>query len=195
MAGNYVLTPVAESGCAACPLLGNHYVKQQVPSEVHPIAMPPADLGIDVLFIGEAPGTYENQSGRPMSGGSAKILRQIATKLNGGTETGLAYSNVVRCRTADANDPRRDRETNARERAACKQHILADIMRIKPKRIVLLGRAATMALAQGITDGLETKINKLRGRWFSVPTPDGNVYKALATYNFGFIARHWIIFF
>jgi uracil-DNA glycosylase family 4 len=189
----YILSPRAEETCLRCPLAGSRYVKQQVTTEVHSRQqISDGTMGVDVMFIAEAPGKVENQRGRPVIGGTGLILRQLVTKLNG-SEEGVAYGNIVRCRPANEEDPRKDRPPTQRESSACKSNILNDIMRIRPKRIVLLGKSAAAGLALH-ADSLkpvspDTSIFKLRGKDYVIQTPDGSRFPTTITYHFAFIAR------
>jgi len=196
MADNFILSPLAEKICEAnegCPLLGNRFVRKQVPTEVHRGGQNKQGMGVDVMFIAEAPGRVENDVGRPVVGGTGKILRQLVCKLNDGTERGVAYGNIVRCRPVQNDDPRKDRSPTPKEVAHCRQNILSDIMKIKPAYIVLLGGSAAIGLAVDKRTGQpidpHSKVFNLRGKEVVVKTPDGESYPAIVTFHFAFVSR------
>jgi len=148
----YILSPAAEKTCRNCPLRDNPHVRNQVTTEVHP---GPGGIngGIDLMFIAEAPGKVENKVGRPVIGGTGKILRRLVHRLNEGKETGIAYGNIVRCRPANETDPHKDRPPTNPELIACRSNIMRDIARLKPKQIVLLGKSAATGLALDAATG------------------------------------------
>jgi uracil-DNA glycosylase family 4 len=195
MPDDYILSPVAKKHCRelSCPLLENRFVRKQVPTEVHRGGTNQRGMGVDVMFIAEAPGRIENDLGRPVIGGTGKILRQLVRKLNNDTENGVAYGNIVRCRPVQEDDPRKDRSPTPEESKCCRNLILSDIMKIKPAHIVLLGRSAVSALSidkrtrEPVAN--DAKIFNLRGMNFVVQTPDGEEYPAIATFHFAFISR------
>jgi len=193
---NFILSPLAEETCEAsngCPLLGNRFVRKQVPTEVHRGGQNKKGMGVDVMFIAEAPGRVENEVGRPVIGGTGKILRQLVDKLNGGTERGVAYGNIVRCRPVQDDDPRKDRAPTTKEVVHCRRNILHDIMKIKPAYIVLLGGSSAVGLASNKSTGEpidpNSKVFQLRGKEVVVKTPDGESYPAIVTFHFAFVSR------
>ena len=193
MPENYRLSPVAKSTCRNCPLNASRHVYKQVTTEVHPGEdRSDGGMGVDVMFIAEAPGKSENEIGRPVIGSTGIILRQLVCKIRG-DETGVAYGNVVRCRPAAEDNPSKDRAPTFAETACCKTNVLLDIEKIKPKHIVLLGASAAVGLAldRHTKKPLDpnTKIFSIRGREFIVRTPSGQEYPATATVHFSYIAR------
>jgi len=190
----YILSPDAKHTCESCPLHHNRHVHNQVTTEVWPGPKRAGkDLDVDVMFIAEAPGKVENQLARPVIGGTGKILRRLVRKLNGGEETGVAYGNIVRCRPADKEDASKDRPPTPEEINSCRLNILRDIARIKPKRIVLLGKSAAKGLAinpaTNMPINVADSIYKLRGRKYLVRLPDGQEFPATITYHFAFVSR------
>ena len=131
----FVLSPQAAKTCETCSLKDSNYTNRQVTTEVH-------GNQVDVMFIAEAPGYTEDEVGRPVVGVSGKILRRTVVQLNG-SENGVAYGNVVRCRPVqEAMGRPKDRTPTPKEIDSCKSNILLDVQKIKPKQIVICGRSA-----------------------------------------------------
>ncbi len=87
----------------------------------------------DIVFIGEGPGFYEDQQGRPFVGASGKFLDELLASI--GLDRKRVYiANVVKCRPPQNRDPQPD------EIAACRKHLDDQLGVIEPKVIVTLGR-------------------------------------------------------
>lgn len=120
------LTLLAER-IARCELCDLHRTrKHAVPGEG------PADA--EILFIGEGPGFYENEQGRPFVGAAGKFLDDLLEKA--GVSRGRVYiTNVVKCRPPGNRDPLPE------EISTCTRHYLnRQIELINPGVIVTLGR-------------------------------------------------------
>ncbi|HYM14010.1 MAG TPA: uracil-DNA glycosylase [Dehalococcoidia bacterium] len=91
------------------------------------------DAGADMMFIGEGPGFYEDQQGRPFVGASGKFLEELLRSI-GRDRKDVFIANVVKCRPPNNRDPQPD------EIAACKKYLDAQVAAIAPKVIVTLGR-------------------------------------------------------
>jgi DNA polymerase len=86
-----------------------------------------------IMFIGEGPGFYEDQQGRPFVGAAGKFLDELLAGI-GLDRKKVFIANVVKCRPPNNRDPQPD------EIAACSPHLDAQIAAIQPKVIVTLGR-------------------------------------------------------
>jgi uracil-DNA glycosylase family 4 len=120
-----VLKQVAEeaSVCQKCDL---HFSrKNAVPGEG------PADA--DIMFIGEGPGFYENEQGRPFVGAAGKFLDELLSKI-GMKRSEVFIANVVKCRPPSNRDPQ------PAELEACGDYLDRQIQAINPQVIVTLGR-------------------------------------------------------
>ena len=113
----------AVSTCTACPLSRTR--TNAVPGEGAPEA--------EIVLIGEGPGFYEDQQGRPFVGASGKFLDELLRSINLNRKT-VFITNVVKCRPPANRDPQPD------EIAACGQHLEAQLAAIAPKVVVTLGR-------------------------------------------------------
>ncbi len=122
---NKVLSEVASqvTVCTRCEL---HFSrKKAVPGEG------PADS--EVMLIGEGPGFYENEQGRPFVGAAGKFLDELLEK--GGVKREEVFiTNVVKCRPPGNRDPQPE------ELGACGEYLERQIEAINPRVIVTLGR-------------------------------------------------------
>jgi len=116
-------------GCKRCPLHRSR--TKPVPGEGDPDA--------DVMFIGEAPGYYEDQQGRPFVGNAGQLLDRLLG-IAGLRRTDVFIGNILKCRPPKNRDPGPD------ERAACAEYLDAQIATIQPLVICLLGRVPLQTL-------------------------------------------------
>jgi len=96
-----------------------------VPGEGNPNA--------DIVFIGEGPGFYEDQQGRPFVGASGKFLDELLASI-GLDRKKVFIANVVKCRPPNNRDPQPD------EIDACRKYLDEQLAIIAPKVVVTLGR-------------------------------------------------------
>jgi len=87
----------------------------------------------NLLFIGEAPGWYEDQQGRPFVGPAGQFLDELLASI--GLKRGQVYiANVIKCRPPGNRDPLPG------EIQACSRWLDRQIELICPRMIVTLGR-------------------------------------------------------
>ncbi|MFB6140409.1 MAG: uracil-DNA glycosylase family protein [Halosimplex sp.] len=91
----------------------------------------PADA--DLLFVGEAPGQYEDERGEPFVGRSGDVLDD-GLRDAGLDRADVRITNCVRCRPPDNRDPTVD------ELANCRGYLEAEIDRVDPEVLVTLGK-------------------------------------------------------
>jgi len=113
----------AVSACTDCGLARGR--THAVPGEGNPDA--------EIVFIGEGPGFYEDQQGRPFVGASGKFLDDLLRSIGLDRKT-VFIANVVKCRPPNNRDPQPD------EIQACSKYLDAQLEAIGPKVIVTLGR-------------------------------------------------------
>lgn len=90
----------------------------------------------DLMFIGEGPGKNEDEQGKPFVGAAGKFLGEMLESI-GMSREDVFITNVVKCRPPGNRDPEED------EASTCTQAWLYNqILLIKPKLIILLGRHA-----------------------------------------------------
>jgi uracil-DNA glycosylase family 4 len=111
------------SACNKCAL---HYSrKRSVPGE--------GPVDSEIMFIGEGPGFYENEQGRPFVGSAGKFLDDLLASCGLKREQ-VFITNVVKCRPPGNRDPLPE------ELAACNDFLERQIAIINPSLIVTLGR-------------------------------------------------------
>jgi uracil-DNA glycosylase len=112
----------------------------------------------DVIFVGEQPGNDEDLAGRPFVGPAGRLLDQ-ALELAGIDRSKVYVTNVVKHFKWIPRGKRRIHEKpNAREIAACRPWLDAEIALMKPRVIVCLGATAAQALL-----GRSFKVSQQRG--------------------------------
>lgn len=107
-----------------------------------------------LMCIGEGPGYYEDQMGRPFVGASGQLLDKILAASGFSRQTNTFIANIVKCR------PPQNRDPFPEEREVCLPFLLKQIEVINPPIIVLLGATAL----KGLIDP-NARITELRGRW------------------------------
>lgn len=119
------LAQIAEevSVCTKCSL--HHSRKNAVPGE--------GAADSEVMFIGEGPGFYENEQGRPFVGAAGQFLDQLLAQA-GLRRSAVWIGNVVKCRPPGNRDPQPE------ELAACDEYLERQIRAINPRVIITLGR-------------------------------------------------------
>jgi len=141
--GELILREVAGEvrQCTKCDLANSR--KNAVPGE--------GPSNATVMFIGEGPGFYENEQGRPFVGQAGKFLEELLE--SAGLHREKVYiTNVVKCRPPGNRDPQ---ET---ELAACASFLDRQIEAIDPLVIVTLGRFSMARYFQS------AKISVIHGR-------------------------------
>ena len=94
------------------------------------------DQQADWLFVGEGPGAEEDVQGEPFVGQAGKLLDNMLAALDLKRDSKVYIANAVKCR------PPGNRTPENAEMAACRPYLERQIALIKPKIIVLLGKAA-----------------------------------------------------
>jgi len=109
------------------------------------------DPAAEIMFIGEGPGYWEDQKGKPFVGNSGKFLDQLLHSIKLPRET-VFITNVINYRPPENRDPLPE------EMAAFQPYIDKMIDIIKPKIIVTLGRFSMAKFIPGV------KISDVHGR-------------------------------
>jgi DNA polymerase len=100
-----------------------------------------------IMFVGEAPGFYEDQQGEPFVGAAGKLLNDLLASA-GLSRNEIYIANVIKCRPPNNRDPEQD------EVETCKPFLMQQIQMICPKLVCTLGNWATQTLLErkvGIT--------------------------------------------
>jgi uracil-DNA glycosylase family 4 len=148
--------------CVRCPL---HQGRKTI---VHTEGEPTARL----MFVGEAPGADEDESGRPFVGRAGQLLNKIIEAI-GLKRDDVLIGNVNRCRPPANRTPTTD------EAHTCKPFLLREINIARPDVIVVLGNTAMKNL-------LDTKegITRLRGQF-----QDYRGIKVMPTFHPAYLLR------
>ena len=117
----------------------------------------------EILFIGEAPGWYEDQQGRPFVGPAGHFLEELLASINLRREQ-VYIANVIKCRPQGNRDPLPVEIQN------CREWLDRQIELIKPKMIVTLGRYSMAMFFTG------KSISKIHG---SAQRRDNVIYYAM----------------
>lgn len=110
-----------------------------------------------IMFVGEAPGFYEDKQGEPFVGAAGKLLTELLESV-GLSRSEIYIANVIKCRPPDNRDPQPD------EIETCKPFLLQQIQLINPRLVCSLGNFATQTLL-----GKKVGITKVRGRVIRLP--------------------------
>ncbi len=129
-------------GCVRCAL---HEGRQHV-------VFGEGDVGARVVCVGEAPGSVEDETGRPFVGRAGQLLDLLLQSI-GLRRDEVYICNVLKCR------PPRNRNPHPEEIAACSPFLLQQIDLIDPAVIVAFGSFAAQTLL-----GTRESIGRLRGR-------------------------------
>ncbi len=129
----------------------------------------------DLMFVGEAPGFYEDESGRPFVGRAGQLLTKIINNVLELDRSDVYIANIVKCRPPNNATPTPEIAN------CCKGYLYKQIELVKPKIIVALGSVAYKYL----TNDLKTNITKIRG---SVIDFDG--IWLIPTYHPSFLLRN-----
>ncbi len=111
------------AACHRCELAKSRNLT--VPGEGNPNA--------EIVFVGEAPGWYENQQGRPFVGPAGQFLEELLRSVSL-KRSDVFIANVVKCRPPQNRDPLPE------EIEACSGYLERQLAAIRPKLIVTLGR-------------------------------------------------------
>jgi len=117
-----------------------------------------------IMFVGEQPGDYEDQEGKPFVGPAGKIMNQALEEA--GIDRAKTYvTNAVKHFSWEPRGKRRiHKKPNGVEIAACRPWLDSEIALLKPEVIVCLGATAAQALL-----GLDFRVTKSRGELMESP--------------------------
>ncbi len=108
----------------------------------------------DIMFIGEGPGEQEDLQGEPFVGAAGKLLDDMLSIIDI-DRTNCYIANIVKCR------PPHNRDPEEVEQNACIDYLRNQILLIKPKIIVCLGRIAARRMIDP-----DYRISKDHGTWY-----------------------------
>ena len=136
-----------------------------------------------IMFIGEAPGKNEAETGRPFCGASGRILDELLASV-GILRKDVYVTNIVKDR------PPMNRDPFPEEIEAYALYLDRQIEIIRPQVIATLGRFSMTYIMNRLGLGSKLKsISQMHGRVFEVKTTYGTVkivplyHPAVAVYN------------
>jgi probable DNA metabolism protein len=144
--------------CRACPLW----------RQATCVVFGEGPLDARVLLVGEQPGDSEDRAGKAFIGPAGQVLDR-ALAAAGIDRTTLYVTNAVKHFKWTPRGKRRIHQTpNAREIAACRPWLEAELKRIQPSLIVALGATAAKSLLRE-----DVRVTQERGKF--LPSPQGKV--------------------
>src|SRR5437764_3797750 len=102
----------------------------------------------DLMFIGEAPGSHEDQQGKPFVGRAGQLLDELLEGIGMTRERDAFIANVLKCRPPGNRDPLPE------EIEECTPWLMRQVQLIHPRVICTLGNFATKLITKspvGIT--------------------------------------------
>jgi len=147
--------------CKLCQL--SNFRKNAVPGE--------GGFKKKLMIIGEAPGYYEDQAGRPFIGVAGKILRNILKKycIN---EDDVFITNIVKCRPPNNRQPKKE------EKDICIRYLETQIELLQPRMICILGNIASSYILglKSLTGERGKIIQKRNKNYFITYHPAATIY-------------------
>jgi len=136
--------------CSRCSLSKTR--RNPVPGEGNPDSM--------LVFIGEAPGYWEDVKGKPFVGAAGRLLNEILEKV-GIKRENVFITNVLKCRPPGNRDPKPE------EMRVCTPFLDRQLKVIKPRIIMTLGRHSTAYI-----------FSKMGIKFYGITRVHGRVYEA-----------------
>ena len=144
------------TGCRKCPLCAARTN----------VVVGMGNKNADVMFIGEAPGYYEDLEGLPFVGKAGQLLDKMLAAIDFDRDQ-VYIANIVKCRPPDNRDP------EPSEQESCVPYLKCQILLIKPKIICCLDRISAKKIISE-----DFRITSDRGIWH-----EKNGYSIIATYH------------
>jgi len=130
-----------------------------------------------VMFIGEAPGKNEDETGIPFIGRAGQLLRKFLYDTGYG-QNDFYIANTVKCR------PPENRKPSNQEKEACYGYLEKQIELVNPKIIVLVGSTAMESFIKE-----KTTITKARGKIFEAEAA-GKLRKFFPIFHPSYLLRY-----
>lgn len=134
-----------------------------------------------LVFVGEAPGYFEDQQGTAFVGRSGHLLTKMIVAM-GTSREDVFICNVLKCRPPENRDP------NADEILSCSPYLRRQLSIIEPDVLVALGAPAARTLL-----GTTESIGRLRGRFHDYYVGDaadpGEPIPLMPTYHPSYLLR------
>ncbi len=111
----------------------NRQVCPELSSQAKSLVMGDGNLNADIVFIGEAPGKKEDETGIPFVGAAGKFLNDMLAAADM-DRSDVYITNIVKYRPPDNRDPKPE------EKAAFLPYLIRQLEIINPKVVITLGR-------------------------------------------------------
>jgi uracil-DNA glycosylase family 4 len=95
----------------------------------------------ELMFVGEAPGRFEDEQGLPFVGRAGQLLNELLQEV-GLARRDVFITNVLKCRPPGNRDPLPD------EIQSCKPYLYKQVELIQPRVVCTLGNFATKLLTR-----------------------------------------------
>jgi DNA polymerase len=128
----------------------------------------------DIMFVGEAPSSTEDSTGKAFDGRSGEMLTKMVENVLKISREDIYVTNIVKCKPSNNSKP------NATQAHTCQAYLQKEIELIKPKIIVALGEIAYHYLS-----GDDSELSKIRGILHK-----NNKYTLIATYHPSHLLRN-----
>ena len=132
------------TACTKCP---------QLAATRRTVVFGSGNADADLMFVGEAPGAREDESGIPFVGQAGKLLDRMLEEI-GLTRADVFVANTLKCR------PPQNRDPLPGEIEACQDYLFRQLELIQPRVVCTLGNFATKLLRGDPATG----ITRLHGR-------------------------------
>jgi DNA polymerase len=140
-----------------------------------------------IMFVGEAPGYWEDQKAIPFCGAAGKILDWLLESIGLKREE-IYITNIVKCRPTTPDF--KNRAPRPEEIKACSPYLIRQIGIIKPRIICSLGNYSTAFIFEkyGLKERIEG-ISRIHGKLFESKNLFASIkiiplyHPAVATYN------------
>jgi uracil-DNA glycosylase family 4 len=124
----------------------------------------------EIVFIGEAPGKKEDQTGIPFIGAAGKFLAEMLGTIKMKRED-VYITNIVKYRPPENRDP------TELEKQQCAEWLRTELEFIKPKLIIFLGRHSMNHFFPDL------KISEAHGKFIHAELSDFPIYNFLPLYH------------
>lgn len=153
----------AAAGCRACPLWekGTQTVFGEGAAKA------------EIVLVGEVPGDQEDLHGKPFVGPAGKLLDTALDAAGIDRKKAYVTNTVKHFKWEPAGKRRLHKKPNAREIAACRPWLEAELAVLNPEIVVALGATAAQTLM-----GKEFRVTRQRGQLLK--TAQGNLFLATA---------------
>ena len=132
------------------------------------------NINADILFVGEAPSSNEDHTGKPFVGRSGELLTKMIEKVLLIEREDVYITNIVKCKPKDNVEP------TPTQAHTCQPYLLKQIELTKPKIVVALGATAYHYLT-----GDDSTIEQVRGTQQKL-----NGYTLIPTYHPSYLLRN-----